>query len=189
MSRKQTHPDPLGYLFVRLSLLQQVLELFCGIQLPFTLAICYFRSELVKNNFKKKHLNVHTRQWSIIELALFVYLCWIFLLQLLLAVSLLQLLSGEPLLKVLFGVFPLQLHLGASFLKVLSGASLLQLLSGRSLLKVFSGAFFLQLCSGASLLRLAPSSILKASSPPVSEPELAASPSAALHPGGVPGWF
>lgn len=171
----------------------QVLVLFCGIQLPFTLAVCHFRSELVKN-ILKKHLNVYTRQWSIIELALFVYLCWIFLLQLLLAVSLLRLLSGEPLLKVLFGVFPLQLHLGASFLKVLSGASPLQLLSGRSLLKVFSGASplwlfsgssllqlptrasflglvfgesHLGLFSGASFLQLEPSSILKASSPAI----------------------
>lgn len=35
---KQTYLDPLGYLLVCPSLLQEVLELFCGIHLPFTLA-------------------------------------------------------------------------------------------------------------------------------------------------------
>lgn len=57
-----------------------------------------------ENFFRKTFKCVHTAVVN--HRALFVYLCWIFLLQLLLAVSLLQSLSGEPLLQVLFGVSP-----------------------------------------------------------------------------------
>lgn len=129
------------------------------------------------------------------------------LLQLLLAASLIQLLSGEPLLKVLLGVSPCQLHLGAFFLKVLSGASLLQLFSGESFLKLLSGASLFQLLSGRSLLKLFSEHLSSSCAQEhlssswhhipsckfllhlFSERELAPSPPAALSLGGVPGWF